>query len=422
MIEGDLSRRKESLWIVAIYLAFLMAHVALSSQRATHWTFPNSTDEIQHLSLAYHLKENPAFFLKYEDLGLLAAPEYKKWGGEGNYLVHPSLYYHLIGLLLPAGETERPAYLKVRLANVVLSSLALLAIFWAGGRYLGDPRQHLILAAVVALCPMIGGLGGQINNDNLALLGGALVFVGLAGLASRGASLPAAALMALGFALGCWAKLIAGVLLGAWILLVHVFVPMRRGREKKPGAVYWSILGVALIIGALPYAHNLFAYGSPLFDTTHFYVDENAPRMTGLVDYMGWFFYALAASWVTNQPADALQMATLVLVLVLSVAGAWKGMTGTLREEDTAIAILAAGAVGAVLLVLPIHLAYAYGMHLDTGILGGPVFRYYLPIWPGLAAGAAVGGAALASQSMQRILPASLILLLAYSAIFAPAL
>ncbi|MEE9545059.1 MAG: hypothetical protein V3V55_05640, partial [Rhodospirillales bacterium] len=71
MIEGDLARRKQSPWVVAIYLALLMAHVALSSQRATQWAFPNSTDEIQHLSLAYHLKENPALFPKYEDLGLL---------------------------------------------------------------------------------------------------------------------------------------------------------------------------------------------------------------------------------------------------------------------------------------------------------------------------------------------------------------
>lgn len=411
----------KKLGIAAIYIAFLVMHGGVTSQRAAQWAFPNDTDEIQHLSLAYQVKESPTLFLKYPDLKVLAAPAFQTWGEEGNYLVHPSLYYHLIGFFLPDDETMRPAFLTARYVNVGVSTLALLVIFMAGASTLVHPRHHLIFAATVTLCPMIGGLGGQINNDNLALLGGALVLAGLSGTVHKGSSPSSSALMALGFAVGCWTKLIAGMLLGAWIVLVYAFIFLRRP-DQRPSAVYGVVLVAALVVGISPYAYNLFAYGAPLYDTAHFYADAAAPRLSSVVDYMGWFFYALSATWVTNQPADVLQLATLVLVLGLSVTGAWRGVAGKLRGREATFAILAAGALGAVALVIPIHFVYAYEMHLETGIMSGPVFRYYLAIWAGVAAGAAVCRAGLHNDRIQQLLPGLLIVLLAYSAIMAPAI
>lgn len=410
-------------WIAAIYIAFLVMHLGVTSQRAVHWKFPNTTDENEHLSLAYHLKEKPAIFLKYEDHKILAAPDYREWDEKGNHLVHQSLYYLVLGLFLPGDEAERPAVLTARMTNVLLSTLALMVIFWAGLPHLSHPRQHIIFAVTVTMSPMIGGLGGQVHNGNMALLAGAVVLAGLSGLVRKGPSPPVAWVCALGFIMGSWTKLTAGLLLGAWISLVHILI-IFQGVGKKPDKIYWCILALAFSAGISPFVYNLFEYGAVLYNTDHFPSSNEVlgfRKGTILLEYLWWFFYTLAASWVTDQPGDGLQIATLVFVLVLSIMGAWRGPASYPRGPRTGTAILAVGAIGAAAAVILINLAFTYVVYFQNGYLSFGMFRHYLPVWAGVMLGVTAFTASPTSVRIQRVLLPLLILLFSYSAIFSPA-
>ncbi len=401
-----------------IYLAFFLLHVSVVSQRALSWPFPNQTDELEHLSFAYHLKENPDVVPDYGRIRVLAPPDWREWGERGNYINHPTPYYLAMGAFLPETRDDGTGWLDARFFNVGLSALALAAVFAFGRARLSSPRQHFLFAFLVAFCPMIGGMGGQINNDNLAILGGAVVLLGMGRLFAGNAGAATALVLGIGFVLGAWAKLTAGLLLGTWGLLAHLW--LLAGRRPDWGRAYWPIALLAVVVGGSPYLHGLLVHGAPIWDNAHLFAREGA-RMTGYLDYLGWFFYGLGASWVVNQPGNPAQIVVLALFLVAAAWSAWAGVTGRLIADDAIPAVLGGLALGAVVLVLPIHGYYSHQVHVEVGHMGGPDFRYYLPLWAGVAAGAAAG---LAPRDRGGVVRAALALvafsLFFYAAVYAP--
>jgi 4-amino-4-deoxy-L-arabinose transferase-like glycosyltransferase len=166
------------------------------------------------------------------------------------YYLLPSAIGWLVGA--PGLEAEVRA---MRLASTLLGVLTLLvAIATAREAFVDDPFAAGAMPVLVALTPGFVFISSVLNNDNLANLGGALAFWGVARVVRRGPRAENVALALAGLGLGLAAKRtalavlpgVAVVLYGAWVL--------RRG---------WP-LGYRLAALALPLAvlvtHPLWAF------------------------------------------------------------------------------------------------------------------------------------------------------------------
>ncbi len=343
--------------VAAFYALLFLIHVSSSVFVARKAEFPTNIDERAHYSYVVEMSERPALLPAYEGMRLWDL-EAGDWSDERNYLNHPSPYY----LFLAAFPRD---VATLRVVNVVISALAvgLLCIF--GLRHLGDPLQHILFASAVTLCPKAQALGGLINNDNLALLAGAVVLWGLAQPRSSGSAL----WIGLGFALGALSKLTAGLLLGLVAALAHV----RDVASLRPR--YLVVLSVFAALAVAPYLANLVEYGAPLYVNVDYHVVPEARRLAlEAPDFAVRFLTLVATTWAAFEPGMLFETATFLALLGLALIS---------RNRLSIYALAAAAAV------LAIHLVFQYRLHLETGHLGGANFRYYLPVWPFLALGAA---------------------------------
>jgi len=406
--------RRWNPWIVGFYLCLVLVHVVVTTQRARQWEFPNPVDEIQHLSFVFHFRETGELFPDYGRIRVLEVVQPVTWSADLNYLNHPIVYHALMSAFIDDGDTLGSAALRLRLVNAGLSAVGLAAVFVFGLGAFAALRQHLLFGLTVAFCPMIAGLGGQINNDNLAFLGGALVLIGLGRLFRGGPDTAAALLVGAGFALGAFSKLSAAVMLALWICFALVASARRGGPPWRPGPfLMMAVLGG---LGGLPYLANLVTFGSVLYDNSAFFRVAGEFDVLPLGDFALWFLHALAATWTTNQPADAVQLAALAVLVVIAGFG-----LATAGRRDAAAPVGRCCAV-AVLATLPIHLGYDYAAHAAAGHLAGADFRLYLPLWGGLAAGVALAVTALRREASQAALVLTVAVLLFYSAVVGPML
>jgi hypothetical protein len=114
----------------------------------------------------------------------LPATFFELWQGKGTELHRPSLYYVLPALAV-APVVSRPIeqqLLTVRIASAILNALAV-PLAYAAARAVRphDPFIRVVAAAFTAALPMNVFVGGIANVDNLAILVGGLLALGLAG-------------------------------------------------------------------------------------------------------------------------------------------------------------------------------------------------------------------------------------------------
>jgi hypothetical protein len=402
-----------NIWIALFYALLVVVHVVVTMQRARHWEFPNRTDELQHLSFVIHFRENRDLFPDYSRMRVLQVANDFSWSPDPNYLNHPIFYHAFLGAFVNRDDTLGSAALRLRRVNAGMSALGLTLILVFGFGAFREVRQHLLFGLCVVFCPMIGGLGGQINADNLAFLGGALVLVGLGRLFREGIGRRGTLVTGIGFALGALAKLTAAVMLGFWIVLALLALGRRGGlAAARPGGPM-LILGVLALVGCAPYIVNLLSIGTPLYDNAALFKVSDDFQVLPFSEFAAWFLHGLAASWSTDQPSDAVQMATFVLVVGLMAFGFLA------RGKGPAVPVGRCCALAA-LAVLPIHMGYDYAQHRAAGHLAGADFRQYLPLWGGLAAGVGLAVAALRREGARAALVLLVAGLLFYSAVLAP--
>lgn len=376
--------RKET--IGGLYLLLFLIHLLSGLLVASRAEFPTSVDELAHYSYVAEMRENFSLAPRFEDMRLLD-PKDGSPTGRPNYMTHPPVYYLLLAHL-PFDVVW------MRAANILISALAVGLLCLAGYRYLQDPMQHLVFASAVALCPKAQILSGMINNDNLALLGGAVVLCGLL----RERSLSSALLVGAGFALGALSKLNAGLLLGLLIAAVH----LRDVRSLQ--FRYVVVICLFAVIGVAPYLVNLVAYGSPVYidGSTHF-VPEGERLKLNVIDFVFRFFAQIPYTWPALEPGNALNVIPLGILLALALLSRDANARGGVLLLVLALAVM-------------LHIGFMYRLYLEVGYSHGAYFRYYLPLWPVIAWGAAWGLKRLPKRS-HAVTGIVLMLLMLYSSV-----
>jgi hypothetical protein len=377
-----------------------LAYAALAVLAALDAPFPNNFDELAHLSAIVHvawhgLPEPGAMWMLAPDLA-------GGFGTRANYLNHPPAYYAVLSLLLPPNGWPTAATVDVlRLVNVALSVAAVAAIMAVAWLRALPRTLTLVLGAAVLCNPVLPYLGGAINNDNLAILGGALTVLGAQWLTSRNTPGTGWALLIVGGALAALAKLTAGLMTGVFAV---AFVAQRwrdqrwrerdardwRWRDEKAAAALWLAVQA---IACLPYGWYLLRYGSPTplvesFIAEYRRIAELGTRLLGwrpqevlsLPAYAGDFLIWLAANWnpVTGMHGwpQAVVLAGPAVVLMLAVPA----LGANLPPRRGADAVIGAGAVALPVMLL-LHVLFSYRMYRETGSPPlDAVPRYYFPL------------------------------------------
>ena len=354
--------------------------------------FPADIDELAHYSYIRHAYENKLLITDYYASYLLREDDLESWSEKNNYLNHPSLYYLFLGNVLNiSGEDPGREIEILRASNLLISSLAIAILLWVGFSVFRTVCPFFVYAAAVTLIPKLGIVGGIINNDNQALLGSALVFLGLVHALNRRITFGTSLITGAGFCLSALAKLTAGLSMGLLIVLVHLFNISEFHVLIRDKMIYLFSLLILLLLGIAPYMVNLYRLGSPLYINSTAYAEpySNYHLNLDLYGFIGHFFSRMVIKWAAYEPSNIYQIISLFCLLLLAALGLWRLSAGD--KSPSTMRILVFGAFLATGCVMVAHVYHLYSMYLSTGHLGGATIRYYIPIWPAVALAAGFG-------------------------------
>jgi hypothetical protein len=345
--------------------------------------FPAAFDELEHISYAAYLQETGRLLPRFEEQKILSPGDMSQWDDRLNYLGHPSPFYALIALVLDRTLPPTQAILMPRLASAGLLLVGVALALGAGRHHFKRDRVALILFCLaVALCPKLLAVSGQVSNDSLAFLGGALVYWGVSQEERRCWHGPAA--IGLGLALVFWSKPNAGLAVGVWL---GIFLLLRK--PLRPGLMLAAGLGLA--IGCVPYVFLVISYGAVVPIVVENF--GNVRQMDDFASYLPVFLLTLGNTWALSQTGEwpitqAGAVVTILLFWAVIGCAAYGGRAAwpCRRAPRAAVAVAAPVAFA---LVLAIHLWFA---STSLGFsLPAASFRYYLPLWPPLAHAVAFG-------------------------------
>lgn len=346
-------------------------------------------DEVAHLSYVAHLQATHQAWPRLEQMRLID-PGTFEFTAQPNYLNHPPFYYWLIATLGPEVREQPTSLIYLRLLNVAIGALGLLALLSLAVRMQLEGLEFYAFAVSCAAVPVLAPLAGSVNNDNLCFAGGALTMLG--------AYMYVASPKLSWLIVACAGMLVAGIskltglmLCGGFLAALLVLTGMRRTIRK----IDIAILAVSLAAAAAPYIAFTLHYGSPAPNTpaqiellqsgaaTTGWGAE--PRM-GPTTYTIVFLKNFLAEWMPSlKPRHPFQLALLVLpgaTLAFAAAGtllSWRAIrTGRRGGSDTEM-MVAAGML-AIVATLMTHIAFSYQRHLETGWMMDAYPRYYLPM------------------------------------------
>ena len=371
----------------------LAIYLAITLSAAINGAFPGHIDELAQLSYVATIAQSGLAGAHLPDMHLLKADLVPGFTDQLNYLNHPPGYYVLLSWLLPSdGWPTHETVVLLRLVNLALSTFAVACVLAIGLARQLQPGVFALYALMVLVTPVLWGVGGAINNDNLAILGGAVAVLGAELMQTRphlrigGASLTAGCMLA------TLAKLTAGLMVTGFAIL---FLLIRARTATRPSRKFLATSAILVLAAGAPYLWFLLEYGSPAPVTvalTNEYqriailfaahpmnvVNGWQGAGYGIAGYAIQFAWWLLADWnPVFSPASAASFIVLiapVLMLALAIL-AWLRALPTLRDP-----VVLAGGI-AIAMLVPLHLMFSYRMYR---LVGSPPFdavpRYYLPL------------------------------------------
>jgi hypothetical protein len=343
-------------------------------------------DEVAHVSYVAQIQREGALWPDLRSLRMLD-PASLAPSALPNYLNHPPPYYAALARLGPAIGAEPGAVLALRLINVGLATAAMAALLLLAAGLARSRSAFWAYAVPLVTIPTALALNGAVNNDNLAILGGALALLGLQRLLCGGRRAWLAAVLA-GLVAAGLAKFTALLLVGGCAGPVLLWL-VARGR-LAPAALAPAAL--ALGLAAAPYAALLVQYGSPVPEVPgHLAMMRDGAREAGwdgarlgLPAYLLNFAALFAVQFmpVLAEPG-AVEKAALALPLALmglSLAGGGAALARLGAGRPHPLDPLAVAGWAAIGLVLAAHVRFGYLNHLATGWRLDAYPRYYLPL------------------------------------------
>lgn len=347
--------------------------------------YPAAFDELEHISYAAFLQETGRLLPKFEEQKTLFVEDMSRWSDQPNYLGHPSPFYLFIGLFLDRALAPDQAILLPRLASAGLVLAGVALALWGGWRHFGQDRAALLVFCVaIALCPKLLAISGQVTNDALAFLGGAIAYWG-ASTEERRRWFTLASI-ALGLTIALWSKPNAGLAVGAWL---GVFALLRTRRCTG----LWLALACSAALGIIPYYFIIRGYSILVPVTAEQF--GNVRQLDGFASYLPAFLLNIGYTWSFSQTgtwplSKGSSFLATGLFWAMIACAIFGGVMAGRRGWATRDAVAAAAPI-AFAIVLPIHLWFSatrLGFSLPAAS-----FRYYLPLWPALAHACAYGSA-----------------------------
>lgn len=393
--------RKTRRALLCIYGAALLYYIVKLCWYAVY--VGATPDEVAHLSYLAALTRNPALIPDFASLPLYA--ELSQAGGRMvlspaagvNYLGHPSLYYLLMTLAdairFQADGTVLVEILRLRIINIVLTSAAMVLVFYLGWRRLQNrrPLVHALYAAAVVTLPELGYVSSGISNDNLAFIGFVLFFAGLLRYDEDRLELKTYLLIGVGFLLGAFSKLTTAMIMLIMLVVVLVMSVIRTKSLKLIASRYFLVILPCFLL-FLAYEliiHRRYGGWQPtlsliapeFYETTVFYVaPENRVPMS-FFQFFSHFALGIAHSWSRAYGHNE-QLNTLMdngipgLIFWVPVAAAVVAAVTQLvrRKCDRYTLPAVLGFAG----TLAWHLWSGWSGFRVTGYAGGAQARYYL--------------------------------------------
>lgn len=379
-VETAPQRARPGVWATVGAVAFVTILIALTLAKVASAEFPfRGGDEQGHFSYALHLAKTGAW---WPDLAVM--PLYDLAGerlATLNFINHPPLFYWVAAPVQEglAAFGLPPAWLR---AFTLGFSFAAFGVIAALARRMGfGVGTFAALAAVMAFL-LVPTFAAFFNNDQFALLGGALACYGAARRVENRGDAAGLALVLAGVAL-CSVKLTALMMVGGFAVVV--FLGDRSRRPDVSALVALALVGAAC---SVPYAAYLLQYGSPTPDTA-----GQIEMLRGFVVELGWdkVPHMSLAAYLSNAPSMfsfQLGQGPLVflgfLAVCLAPLAAFKAPRDPKEAAASAVVRAAMIATGAVLVV---HVAFAYRRYEALGWLGDLYPRYYFPLLGAYALG-----------------------------------
>lgn len=343
-------------------------------------------DEVAHVSYVAQIQREGALWPDLRALRMLD-PASLAPTALPNYLNHPPPYYAALARLSPAIGADPAAVLVLRLVNVGLASAAMAALLLLAAGLARCRFAFWAYAIPLVTIPTALALNGAVNNDNLAVLGGALAVLGLQRLLYGGRRAWLAAVLAGVVAAGL-AKFTALLLVGGCAGPVLLWLVLR---GRLPAAVLVPA-ALALALGAAPYAVLLAQYGSPVPEVPgHLAMMRDGALAAGwdgarlgfpayLLNFAALFATQFMPVLAEPGPLGTAALALPLVLMGLSLAGCGAALArlGTGRPQPLdPLAVAGWAAIG---LVLAAHVRFGYLNHLATGWRLDAYPRYYLPL------------------------------------------
>ncbi len=338
--------------------------------------YPSAFDELEHVAYAVFLQETHEWRPMFEAMYDLPWDSLTRWDTRPNYLGHPSPFYWYETLFLDRSLPLNQAITLLRMGSASLVTIGVGLSLRAGARAFASDRLALIVfCGLVALCPKLLAITGQVTNDALACLAGGVAYWAALSQGRRGSLFAAA----LAMTLALWAKPNAGLAVGA---VLGCYAILRCG--TRPALIPALALGAA--IGLIPVGLIVAKYGSLVPVTVEQF--GGITSVPGILPYLPAFLFNLAytlcfnqtGAWPVPGPGAVLAVALVWALLATTTLGGWLAWRRGHWDGPAVVAIIAPVAF---LVVLPIH--FWFSASKLGGSLPAASFRYYLPIWPFLA-------------------------------------
>lgn len=260
-----------------------------------------------------------------------------------NYMTqHPPLYYALLGgltWLVPGGE-NMPAdalFLLLRFFNILLL-LPLPLVFWYGARQLVGPGAVAAAAAFLPLLvPGMAKIASSINNDNLAVILGALLLALSIKVMLGNLGLRTALLLCL--------VAVAGSLTKGTIVFLLIIIPFAYAlgvarTRRWPAPKVLIVLGIGAAVAAAWWIRNLILFG------------DIQPSATGAM--------TAAANGPVRPPDVPIDYDWFWYNVYIYIPSRFFGSLGLLEPPELPIVIIR-GLAGLILVCIPIAVAALRG-------------------------------------------------------------
>jgi len=377
---------------VARYLIYITAFCILAAQGlyyVVHLPYDAPPDEHDHVCYLAHLRAKQ-----------LLSPDYRnrfRYDYQGNptsklnHLCHSPFYYNLLKPFVPPDPAAIiRSFPALRLINLALALAGLWLFLWIGCREKLPVAFHVYYAMALTTVPMLTYLAGSVNNNNLALVSGALAVYGAVRFLGKQAERAGLVYLGCGLALALMTKATAGLHV---LFFTGLVVAYRLWVDRSPAAFAGPHALVFVVLCFFPFAYYVWTYYIHRSFTPGYGVIECinvvSPTPYSLPMYVTHFLRALSDSWTgihshRSFPKES-WLATIPLLVPIGLAMIAlfqkEGKAETEQRTQRFFAVHRLAAV-ATLCFLCAHFVAAYRTHSLGGYLGGVQARYYFALMP----------------------------------------